>query len=157
MTSKGPPSRHSHYVTGVLQPLRALLDAPAMRRLGAAVRQGLLVAAVAEGVCARYAALAEELLVSVRKTESSLKRWGRENRQELVSVFWGGVSGACSGARRTCVRLWHAAARCASGCYLFWVWSMAGQWQWRATRVVWAAAVHPGTGPEPQQYSTPGT
>lgn len=29
---------------------------------------------VAEGVCSRYAALAEDLLVSVRKTESSLKR-----------------------------------------------------------------------------------
>ncbi len=36
--------------------------------------QELLVLPVAEGVCSRYAALAEDLLVSVRKTESSLKR-----------------------------------------------------------------------------------
>ena len=49
--------------------------------------QALLVLPVAEGVCARYAALAEELLVSVRKTESSLKR--------LKKAKAGGEEGAC--------------------------------------------------------------
>ncbi|KAG2451026.1 hypothetical protein HYH02_004295 [Chlamydomonas schloesseri] len=74
MTAKAPPSRASHYVSGVLAPLRALLEAGAVRRLAPALQQELLVLPVAEGVCGRYAALADELLVSVRKTESSLKR-----------------------------------------------------------------------------------
>eukprot|EP00198_Chlamydomonas_reinhardtii_P005891 XP_001695227.1 component of oligomeric golgi complex 2 [Chlamydomonas reinhardtii] len=74
MTAKAPPSRASHYVGGVLTPLRALLEAAPVRRLAPELQQALLVLPVAEGVCARYAALAEELLVSVRKTESSLKR-----------------------------------------------------------------------------------
>ncbi|KAG2428415.1 hypothetical protein HXX76_011535 [Chlamydomonas incerta] len=74
MTAKAPPSRASHYVGGVLAPLRGLLEAGAVRRLAPALQQSLLVLPVGEGVCARYAALAEELLVSVRKTESSLKR-----------------------------------------------------------------------------------
>ncbi|PNH09416.1 Conserved oligomeric Golgi complex subunit 2 [Tetrabaena socialis] len=48
--------------------VRSVVVAPLVDRLE------LLVQPVAEGVCARYAALAEELLISVRKTESSLKR-----------------------------------------------------------------------------------
>ncbi|KAF8069609.1 COG2 [Scenedesmus sp. PABB004] len=74
MTAKGPPVRHSHYVAGVLQPLRQLLDAPGPV---AALPERLklaLAADVVERVNARYAALAEELLATVRKTESSLKR-----------------------------------------------------------------------------------
>lgn len=74
MTSKGPPSRHSHYVMGVLQPLRALLDSAGVRLLPQPLKQELFVVAVADSVCNRYASLAEELLVSVRKTENSLKR-----------------------------------------------------------------------------------
>ncbi|GIL63172.1 hypothetical protein Vafri_17283 [Volvox africanus] len=74
VTSKAPPTRASHYVFGVLMPLRQLLDAEPVKRLNPALRQELVTLPVAESVCARYAALAEELLVSVRKTESSLKR-----------------------------------------------------------------------------------
>jgi hypothetical protein len=61
-------------VTGVLAPLRQLLDAPgAMQQLPKQLKQQL-AAAVINAVNARYQALAEELLVTVRKTESSLKR-----------------------------------------------------------------------------------
>ncbi|GFR52954.1 hypothetical protein Agub_g15627, partial [Astrephomene gubernaculifera] len=74
MTSKGPPSRASHYVGGVLAPLRGLLEGSAAKKMGQQEQQSLLVAPVCEGVCGRYGQLAEELLSSVRKTESSLKR-----------------------------------------------------------------------------------
>ena len=33
MTTKGPPTRHSHYVTGALAPLKAALDSAHVRRL----------------------------------------------------------------------------------------------------------------------------
>ena len=59
---------------GVLAPLRQFLEAPgAMQQLPKQLKQQL-AAAVVEAVNARYQALAEELLVTVRKTESSLKR-----------------------------------------------------------------------------------
>ncbi|EFJ51678.1 component of oligomeric golgi complex 2 [Volvox carteri f. nagariensis] len=74
VTSKAPPVRASHYVSGVLTPLRQLLEAGPVKRLAPELQQELVVVPVAEGVCSRYAALADELLVSVRKTESSLKR-----------------------------------------------------------------------------------
>ncbi|KAG1673266.1 hypothetical protein FOA52_002546 [Chlamydomonas sp. UWO 241] len=73
MTTKGPPTRHSHYVTGVLTPLRTVLESERLR--GAAPGGGLaLAAAVADAVSVSYTALAEELLTTVRKTEESLKR-----------------------------------------------------------------------------------
>ncbi|KAG2501945.1 hypothetical protein HYH03_000443 [Edaphochlamys debaryana] len=74
MTAKGPPTRASHYVSGVLTPLRQLLDGAKVKKLAPALQQELLVLPVADGLCSRYAALADELLQSVRKTESSLKR-----------------------------------------------------------------------------------
>ncbi|GBF98792.1 hypothetical protein Rsub_11374 [Raphidocelis subcapitata] len=83
MTSKGPPTRHSHYVSGVLAPLAAALDAAAASGAGAGAARGppppprvsaALAAAVFDSVNARYRQLAEELLSGVRKTESSLKR-----------------------------------------------------------------------------------
>ncbi|KAJ9508887.1 hypothetical protein QJQ45_028206 [Haematococcus lacustris] len=73
MTTKGPPTRHSHYVTGALVPMRNLLESPKLARLPTAARTQL-VTGIAAAVCARYQALAEELLTTVRKTESSLKR-----------------------------------------------------------------------------------
>ncbi|KAL6757491.1 hypothetical protein V8C86DRAFT_2624124 [Haematococcus lacustris] len=73
MTTKGPPTRHSHYVTGALVPMRNLLESSRLARLPAAARTQL-VTGIAAAVCARYQALAEELLTTVRKTESSLKR-----------------------------------------------------------------------------------
>ncbi|GLC45905.1 hypothetical protein PLESTF_000710900 [Pleodorina starrii] len=74
MTNKPLPVRASHYVSGVLAPLRTLLEAEPVARLAQPLQQELLVLPVAEGVCSRYSELANELLQSVRKTEHSLKR-----------------------------------------------------------------------------------
>jgi hypothetical protein len=57
-----------------MTPLRQLLDAPGpMQQLPPPLRLQL-AEAVAEGVNVKYHALAAELLTTVRKTESSLKR-----------------------------------------------------------------------------------
>jgi len=83
MTTKGPPTRHSHYVTGVLAPLRAVLDSEHLAHGpgGASVAQQVALAVV-ETVSARYQALATELLATVRKTESSLKRLKKTSAAE---------------------------------------------------------------------------
>eukprot|EP00798_Chlamydomonas_sp_ICE-L_P020242 gene20242-26993_t len=73
MTTKGPPTRHSHYVMGVMAPLRSFLDSDRLQRLSPAALSSLTLL-VAETVSVRYQAMAEELLTTVRKTESSLKR-----------------------------------------------------------------------------------
>eukprot|EP00775_Hariotina_reticulata_P012760 gene12760-12889_t len=74
MTAKGPPVRHSHYVVGVLQPLRQLLDsAGPVQRLPDNLKL-LLSRDVIDNINIRYNSLAEELLTTVKKTESSLKR-----------------------------------------------------------------------------------
>ena len=52
MTTKGPPTRHSHYVTGALTPLKAALDSERVQRLPAA-KTARLAAAVADIVCVR--------------------------------------------------------------------------------------------------------
>jgi hypothetical protein len=53
MTTKGPPSRHSHYVTSLLGPLRAALEAPRAARLPQGT-QRRMVARVVEVVTAKY-------------------------------------------------------------------------------------------------------
>lgn len=73
MTAKGLPTRHSHYVTGVLAPLAALLAAPPAAGLSPAARVRL-VRLVVDSVNGRYQQLADDLLTTVKKTESSLKR-----------------------------------------------------------------------------------
>eukprot|EP00200_Dunaliella_tertiolecta_P002070 CAMPEP_0202343412 /NCGR_PEP_ID=MMETSP1126-20121109/3543_1 /ASSEMBLY_ACC=CAM_ASM_000457 /TAXON_ID=3047 /ORGANISM="Dunaliella tertiolecta, Strain CCMP1320" /LENGTH=1109 /DNA_ID=CAMNT_0048934475 /DNA_START=46 /DNA_END=3376 /DNA_ORIENTATION=- len=87
MTSKGPPTRHSHYVTGVLGPLRAVLghqiSGPVAKRLAAAV---------VDAVTVRYKELAVELLTTVRKTESSLKRLKKARPGETEGGEGGGMS-----------------------------------------------------------------
>jgi hypothetical protein len=74
MTTKGPPTRHSHYVTGALAPLRSVLDSDRCRSLLPLAFSERLTAAVADVVNVRYQQLADELLKTVRKTEESLKR-----------------------------------------------------------------------------------
>uniref|UniRef100_A0A383VC66 COG complex component COG2 C-terminal domain-containing protein n=1 Tax=Tetradesmus obliquus TaxID=3088 RepID=A0A383VC66_TETOB len=74
MTAKGPPVRHSHYVAGVLQPLRQLLETGGpVQQLPDALKL-LLARDVINNVNDRCNALSEELLTTVKKTESSLKR-----------------------------------------------------------------------------------
>ncbi|GAX80853.1 hypothetical protein CEUSTIGMA_g8288.t1 [Chlamydomonas eustigma] len=74
MTTKGPPTRHSHYVTGALAPLRSVLDSERCRTLLPLPLSERLIVAVADVVSVRYHQLADELLKTVRKTEESLKR-----------------------------------------------------------------------------------
>jgi hypothetical protein len=57
MTSKGPPTRHSHYAAGVLAPLAALLDAPTVRAVDGRARS-VLVKGVVGDVAARCARVA---------------------------------------------------------------------------------------------------
>lgn len=84
MTAKGPPVRHSHYVAGVLQPLRQLLERAPVSTLPPHLKL-LLARGVIDDVNGRYTALAEELLTSVKKTESSLKRLKKSRTGEAAA------------------------------------------------------------------------
>eukprot|EP00884_Botryococcus_braunii_P005660 jgi/Botrbrau1/15095/Bobra.0255s0008.1 len=73
MTTRPLPSRPSHYVGGILGPLRTFLDAePAKLLREAAVAE--LSAGTVDTVARRYASMAVRMLETLRKTESSLKR-----------------------------------------------------------------------------------
>jgi hypothetical protein len=79
MTNKPAPTRHSHFVPGVTQPLRALLDGPRLSASLSADARRAFAHEVALLVCARYEDMARDLVTTVRKTESSLRRL-RERR-----------------------------------------------------------------------------
>ncbi|KAK9821420.1 hypothetical protein WJX81_002272 [Elliptochloris bilobata] len=73
MTTRPPPSRPSHYAAGILSPLRAFLDAPHGQALPAVTRASLAQGVVA-AVAGSFAAAAGDTLVTLRRTESSLRR-----------------------------------------------------------------------------------
>ncbi|KAK9806115.1 hypothetical protein WJX72_002159 [[Myrmecia] bisecta] len=73
MTARPEPTRPSHYVAGVVAALDAFLGTPAAAQLQRPARQQI-IQGVLEGVSARYAAMATELLDSLRKTDQSLRR-----------------------------------------------------------------------------------
>ncbi|MQL79813.1 hypothetical protein Taro_012234 [Colocasia esculenta] len=73
MTIKGPPVRHSPYVSGLLRPVKAFLDGERIAYLTVETRNQFLVSA-AERITSRYYDLVSELVDTVRKTESSLQR-----------------------------------------------------------------------------------
>ena len=79
MTNKPAPTRHSHFVPGVTQPLRAILDGPRLSTSLSADAKQSFSHAVALVVTSRYEELARELVTTVKKTESSLRRL-RERR-----------------------------------------------------------------------------
>jgi hypothetical protein len=79
MTNKPAPTRHSHFVPGVTQPLRAILDGPRLSASLSADAKRSFSHAVALVVTSRYEELARELVTTVKKTESSLRRL-RERR-----------------------------------------------------------------------------
>eukprot|EP00891_Asterochloris_glomerata_P006879 jgi/Astpho2/6879/Aster-07878 len=81
MTTRPLPTRPSHFVTGVLQPLRALTESNSVKAVQRPA-QLRLVEAVVEGVSTQYAAMAAELLDTLRKTESSLARLRRNRPAE---------------------------------------------------------------------------
>jgi conserved oligomeric Golgi complex subunit 2 len=107
MTSKGPPTRHSHYAATVLAPLAELLGGAGggpgggggggggiAAALSPPSRVVLAAGAVAE-VSARFRDVADEVLSAVRKTESSLQRL-KKNRAAAAAVG-GGLGGAGGG------------------------------------------------------------
>ena len=79
MTNKPAPTRHSHFVPGVTQPLRAILDGPRLSATLGADGKRSFAHAVALVVTSRYEELARDLVTTVKKTESSLRRL-RERR-----------------------------------------------------------------------------
>ncbi|KAF6251962.1 hypothetical protein COO60DRAFT_1704498 [Scenedesmus sp. NREL 46B-D3] len=102
MTAKGPPVRHSHYVAGVLQPLRQLLEAAGpVQQLPDALKV-LLARDVIHNVNVRYNALAEELLTTVKKTESSLKRLKKTRPGEEAAAG----AAAMSDSDKICLQLY---------------------------------------------------
>ncbi|KAJ7556196.1 hypothetical protein O6H91_05G073700 [Diphasiastrum complanatum] len=82
MTNKPLPTRHSPYVSGVLQPLKAFLDGERASYLKANTRAEF-ISAVIEKVTARYDELARELVTVARRTESSLQRLRQGARQRV--------------------------------------------------------------------------
>lgn len=78
MTNKPLPVRHSPYVSGLLRPLKALLDGErAATKLTTETRNALLIAAVTE-ITGRYYELAADLVSLARKTDSSLQKIRQE-------------------------------------------------------------------------------
>lgn len=83
-----PHSRHSHFMPSVLSPLGAFTESQRARALPKEARAAL-VEAVAASVTAKYEDMARELVSTVKKTESSLKRL-KDRR--------GGAAGGAAGA-----------------------------------------------------------
>ncbi|KAL0048278.1 hypothetical protein WJX82_011732 [Trebouxia sp. C0006] len=85
MTARPLPTRPSHYVGGVLQPLRAFLGTDAGKHLQPAAQQE-----VAEGVAAtvsqQYASMVSELLDMLQKTEQSLARVRRNKPADSAAA-----------------------------------------------------------------------
>ncbi|CAI5490910.1 unnamed protein product [Closterium sp. Naga37s-1] len=83
--SRPPPTRHSHYVPGVLQPLKVVLEGDKARAAAAAAGAGgaeevwseemraVVVGQVVERVTQKFDELAKEVVATARRTESSLK------------------------------------------------------------------------------------
>ncbi|GJP37383.1 hypothetical protein CLOM_g21794 [Closterium sp. NIES-68] len=80
--SRPPPTRHSHYVPGVLQPLKVVLEGDKQRAAAAAAAgeevwseemRAVVVAQVVERVTQKFDELAKEVVATARRTESSLK------------------------------------------------------------------------------------
>ncbi|GJS26809.1 conserved oligomeric Golgi complex subunit 2 [Tanacetum coccineum] len=74
MTKKPPPVRHSHYVSGVLRPLKVFLDGERATTYLTEDTKGKLVQGAAFKITGRYYELAAETVNTARKTETSLQR-----------------------------------------------------------------------------------
>ncbi|XP_076897893.1 conserved oligomeric Golgi complex subunit 2-like [Bidens hawaiensis] len=74
MTKKPPPVRHSHYVSGVLRPLKVFLDGERANTHLTEDVKGKLVQGAAFKITVRYHELAADIVNTARKTETSLQR-----------------------------------------------------------------------------------
>ncbi|MFS7971556.1 putative COG complex component, COG2, oligomeric Golgi complex, subunit 2 [Helianthus anomalus] len=74
MTKKPPPVRHSHYVSGVLRPLKVFLDGERATTYLTEDVKGKLVQGAAFKITGRYHEMAADIVNTARKTETSLQR-----------------------------------------------------------------------------------
>ncbi|BDA46634.1 Conserved oligomeric Golgi complex subunit 2 [Coccomyxa sp. Obi] len=93
MTTRPAPTKASHYVAAILSALRTFLDGEAAGRLGPDARSEIAEGVIA-GVTQRFATQARDLLESLRKTESSLKRLKKSRAGEAASDGPGALSDA---------------------------------------------------------------
>ncbi|CAL8471248.1 g10790 [Coccomyxa elongata] len=93
MTTRPAPTKASHYVAAILSALRTFLDGEAAARLGPEARSEIAEGVIA-GVTQRFATQARDLLESLRKTESSLKRLKKSRAGEAASDGPGALSDA---------------------------------------------------------------
>lgn len=73
-TKKALPDRHSHYVSGLLRPLRVFLDGEQASTYLTSDTRKELIQGTAIGITDRYHQVAAEQLDHARKTETSLQR-----------------------------------------------------------------------------------
>lgn len=85
MTARPLPTKPSHYVAGVLQPLRAFLDTEAGKHLLPSAQQELSLGLIS-GVSQQYASMVSELLDMLRKTEQSLARVRKNRPADAVTA-----------------------------------------------------------------------
>ncbi|XP_071696603.1 conserved oligomeric Golgi complex subunit 2-like [Rutidosis leptorrhynchoides] len=74
MTKKPPPVRHSHYVSGVLRPLKVFLDGERAAKYLTADTKEKLTQGAAFKITGRYNEFAAGIVNTARKTETSLQR-----------------------------------------------------------------------------------
>ena len=98
MTNKPLPTRHSHFVPGILAPLRAFVDSDRAKALTPASRTELALS-VSDGVSTRYAEMAGELVTTVKKTEASLNRLKDRKAGKAGAAAGGGGATASAAAK----------------------------------------------------------
>ncbi|KAM7272348.1 hypothetical protein ACFE04_027011 [Oxalis oulophora] len=104
MTNKPLPTRHSPYVTGVLRPLKTLIDGERARRyLTDEIRKELLLGAATE-ITGRYYDLAAELVNVAKRTESSLQKI-RKGAQKRAGASSGPSDNNVSEIDKICMQL----------------------------------------------------
>uniref|UniRef100_A0A0D6R2N2 Conserved oligomeric Golgi complex subunit 2 n=1 Tax=Araucaria cunninghamii TaxID=56994 RepID=A0A0D6R2N2_ARACU len=103
MTNKPLPVRHSPYVSGVLQPLKAFLEGERAIYLTEEARNELLQS-TAERITGRYNELAWELVTVARKTESSLQRI-RQGAQKRGGAGTDSLDSNISDTDKICMQL----------------------------------------------------
>ncbi|XP_071710874.1 conserved oligomeric Golgi complex subunit 2-like [Rutidosis leptorrhynchoides] len=74
MTKKPPPVRHSHYVSGVLRPLKLFLDGERATKYLTEDTKDKLTQGAAIKITGRYNELAAGIVDTTRRTETSLQR-----------------------------------------------------------------------------------
>ena len=74
MTNKPTPSKHSHFVPMLLQPLSKFCEESQRTRRLSPIAAKELTREVCEGVTKKYAEMASDLVATVLKTEASLNR-----------------------------------------------------------------------------------